>query len=1159
MTEERQATEAASCGGGEALLIANRAEIAVRIAATAADLGMATVAVHPADDAACLHVSRCDRSVEIPGIGARAYLDAAALVRAARDSRCSMLHPGYGFLAESESLALACEAGGVNFVGPSAEILALFGDKSRALELARRVGVATLDPAIGEFDTVDELVEAVVAHLSDPEVATPLLIKARAGGGGRGLALVRPTDSAATVAGAAGRCAGEAQAAFGDGGLYVERYLGSARHIEVQILGDRHGSVVALGERECSLQRRRQKLVEIGPVPGIHPRLRERIVEDALSLARACHFDNLGTFEFLVDVSASDGRLEEGCPHYFIETNARIQVEHTVTEETTGLDLVALQLQVASGATLGELGLDPEAPPPASGFAIEARINTEILEPDGKVVPTAGKIVRLDLPGGPGVRVDTHAYDGYPVHPGFDSLLAKVVVRSSGADFGVAARRLRRALAAVRIDGVGTNTALQSALAARPEMEAGMFTTTFVADHISALAPAAAERSPVESSGSGTDVDRAPGRAGAELASDDPLAVLDYGRSAPPGGAGPGGGGSAGEEADESSEAVPAPLQGTIVEVLVGVGDEVSLGRELLVMEAMKMQHAVTAPVAGVVTGVSVEAGQAVMAGHHLITLAPAQVEETDIEGPVEIDPDRIRPDLAEVVERHRLGLDEARPDAVEKRRRTGRRTARANLAHICDEGSFVEYAPLVVAAQRKRRSLEELMVRTPADGMVAGIGDINGALFGPERSRSVIVAYDYTVLAGTQGHENHRKKDRIFALAARRGLPVVLFAEGGGGRPGDTDGVGIAGLDGPAFHLFAKLSGQVPLVGITTGFCFAGNAALLGCCDVIIATEGSNIGMGGPAMIEGGGLGVFRPEEVGPMSDQVPNGVVDIAVADEGEAVEAARKYLSYFQGPLSEWEAPDQRLLRQAVPEDRLRAYDIHTVIEGLADIGSILELRPSFGPGLVTSFIRIEGRPMGVIANNPLHLSGAIDSDAADKASRFMALCDAFDLPILSLCDTPGIMVGPEVEKTALVRHASRMFVTGASIAVPFMTIVTRKGYGLGAMAMAGGGFRAPLFTVAWPTGEFGGMGLEGAVKLGYRRDLEAIADPAERRALYEEMVQRMYDHGKALSAATHFEIDDVIDPADSRRWILSALTPPLPDQPPAGRRRPFVDTW
>jgi acetyl-CoA carboxylase carboxyltransferase component len=387
----------------------------------------------------------------------------------------------------------------------------------------------------------------------------------------------------------------------------------------------------------------------------------------------------------------------------------------------------------------------------------------------------------------------------------------------------------------------------------------------------------------------------------------------------------------------------------------------------------------------------------------------------------------------------------------------------------------------------------------------------------------------------------------------------LVFFTEGGGGRPGDTDAPGVAGLDCMAFNLFGGLSGLVPLIGINSGRCFAGNAALLGCCDVVIATANSSIGMGGPAMIEGGGLGVFRPDEVGPMRVQVPNGVVDIAVADEAEAVRVAKQYLSFFQGAIAPADHTDQRALRAIVPENRLRVYDVRSVVETLADRGSVLELRRHFGAGMVTSFIRIDGRPLGLVANNPAHLAGAIDSDGADKAARFMQLCDAFDIPLLFLCDTPGIMVGPEVEKTALVRHCCRMFVTGASLTVPFFTIVLRKSYGLGAQAMAGGSHKAPLFTVAWPTGEFGGMGLEGAVKLGFRKELAAIEDAAERKQLFDHMVARAYEHGKALNTATHFEIDDVIDPADSRRWILNALRSAPPAPPRIHKKRPCIDTW
>ena len=497
------------------------------------------------------------------------------------------------------------------------------------------------------------------------------------------------------------------------------------------------------------------------------------------------------------------------------------------------------------------------------------------------------------------------------------------------------------------------------------------------------------------------------------------------------------------------------------------------------------------------------------------------------------------------MVAAHAVGSDEQRPEAVERRRSRGQRTARENVADLVDEGTFVEYGSLAVAAQRRRRDLDDLARSTPADGLVGGVGRIDGR-------PAVVMSYDYTVLAGTQGFQNHRKKDRLFEVAARQQLPVVLFAEGGGGRPGDVDAPGVTGLDCMAFALFAELSGLVPLVGVASGYCFAGNAALLGCCDVVIATESSSIGMGGPAMIEGGGLGRVPPGDVGPFEVQWANGVIDIAVPDEAAAVDAARRYLSYFgEQPEREWTCADQAVLRTLVPENRVRVYDVRAVIDALADAGSVLELRRGFAAGMITALVRIEGRPVGVVANDPTHLGGAIDADGADKAARFMQLCDAYDLPLLFLCDTPGFMVGPEIERQAQVRHVSRMFVTGANLTVPFGTIVLRKGYGLGAQAMAGGSFKAPLFCVSWPTGEFGGMGLEGAVRLGFRKELEAITDDAEREALFEQMVARMYEVGKGLHVATHFEIDDVIDPADSRRWITSAFA--AAPKPAAPRRQ------
>jgi acetyl-CoA carboxylase carboxyltransferase component len=601
---------------------------------------------------------------------------------------------------------------------------------------------------------------------------------------------------------------------------------------------------------------------------------------------------------------------------------------------------------------------------------------------------------------------------------------------------------------------------------------------------------------------------------------------------------------------------VRSPLTGTVVSVEAGPGDAVAAGAVLVVLESMKMEHVVAADVAGVVRAVRAAVGATVAPGDVLVELeegaAPAAAGPETGPGAAAGAAAGPRADLAEVVARHEGTLDAARPEAVARRRRTGQRTARENVEDLVDPGTFVEYGPLLIAAQRRRRSVDDLVRSTPADGLVAGIGRVGGR-------PAAVLSYDYTVLAGTQGTYNHEKKDRLFEVIERLRLPVVFFAEGGGGRPGDTDVPGVAGLDVMAFHLWARLSGLVPMVGITSGRCFAGNAAILGCCDVVVATEGSNIGMGGPAMIEGGGLGVFAPEEVGPLPVQVANGVVDVAVGDEAEAVAVARRYLSYFAGPVDGWSCADQALLRDVVPENRLRVYDVRRALALLADEGSVLELRAGFAPGVVTALARIEGRPIGVVANNPAHLGGAIDAVGSDKAARFLQLCDAFDLPLLFLCDTPGFMVGPASEEEAAVRHMSRLFVTGANLSVPFGTIVLRKAYGLGAQAMAGGSLKAPLFCVAWPTGEFGGMGLEGAARLGFRRELEAIEDPAEREEAFNRIVADMYDRGRALNAAPYFEFDDVIDPADSRRWVATAFAAAPPPPPRTGKKRPFIDTW
>ena len=566
-------------------------------------------------------------------------------------------------------------------------------------------------------------------------------------------------------------------------------------------------------------------------------------------------------------------------------------------------------------------------------------------------------------------------------------------------------------------------------------------------------------------------------------------------------------------------------------------------GDLLVILEAMKMEHEVRATFAGRLGEVFFAAGELVESGALLARIEPLGATAAQpVSVTAEITPlaaSGLRGDLQRTLDRHVPTQDASRPEAVARRHALGLRTARENITDLCDEDSFMEYGALAVAAQRSRRSEEDLVRNTPADGMVTGIGSINGDLFGPEASRAVVMAYDATVLAGTQGMRNHQKTDRMLGIALQNKLPVVLFAEGGGGRPGDTDMPIVAGLHVGTFASFARLNGRVPVIGVAAGRCFAGNAALLGCCDVIIATRGSNIGMGGPAMVEGGGLGVFKPEQIGPAGVQHGNGVIDVLVDDEAEAVAAAQHYLSFFQGTVQAFTAPDALALREVVPENRLRVYDIRAAIDGIADAGSVLALRTGFGQGIHTALARIEGRPVGILANNPQHLGGAIDADAADKAARFMQLCNAHGLPLISLVDTPGFMVGPQTEAQAQVRHVSRMFIAAAHLRVPFFSVVLRKGYGLGAMAMTAGSFHAPAFNVAWPTGEFGAMGLEGAVKLGYRKELEAQPEGPQREALYEALVAQQYDKGSALNMATTLEIDAVIDPAQTRDWLVRGL--------------------
>ncbi|MGN0096977.1 MAG: carboxyl transferase domain-containing protein [Corynebacterium sp.] len=1084
---------------GVTVLVANRGEIALRIIRTARELGLHTLAVYAQDDAAAPHVTAADDAVALDGAGPRAYLDRDAIVAAgvAHGGDRVLVHPGYGFLSEDPEFARACDRAGLTLVGPAAEVLDNCGDKSAARRLAESASVPVL-PATSGPSSLDEV-------LTFTEGRDGVMIKALAGGGGRGMRELRADGGAIdpdAVAAAYSACAAEAEAGFGDSSVFAEELLLDARHIEVQILGgtDRSGATVvrALGDRDCSVQRRHQKLLEIAPAPLLDDAVRRTVHEAAVRLGAAVDYRSAGTVEFLVS----------GDRAVFLEMNPRLQVEHTVTEETTGTDLVALQLLIALGTATDDLDLPDGvtatgardtavsgSPAAATGTAIQARVNMETMSTDGSTTPSSGTLRLFAPPAGPGIRVDTFGRTGLTPSPRYDSLLAKVIAHTRTGGLDTAARKTADALAEFTVDGVATNAAFLRAVLDDEEFRAGAVPTSYLARRLPDLVETAAAYPSAT----------APAPEDTTLRS---AAVPDL---------------------EPGEITLDAPMTGVVVQA-VDDGTAVTADAEVILLEAMKMHHGVTAGQDVTVSRILVSAGDTVVAGDPVAVLRPG-TSGADTAAAEAVDLDATRDDLTLIRDRHAGVLDEARPEAMTKRHGRGRRSARENIEDLVDEGSFVEYGALAVAAQASRRSEEDLIANTPADGMVTGVATIDGR-------ETAVLSYDYTVLAGTQGMRNHAKTDRIIDVATRRGIPLVLFAEGGGGRPGDTDVVGV-GLDVGTFRSLASLNGKVPLVAVVSGRCFAGNAALAGVCDTIIATPDANIGMGGPAMIEGGGLGAHRPEDIGPVEIQRHNGVIHLPADDEAHAVALARQYLSYFGASgTGDWEAPDPRLARHVVPENRLRAYDMRAAIDAVADVGSVLELRPDYATGAVTALIRVEGQPYGVVANAAGSLGGAIDAVASDKFTDFLTLCEAHRLPVVSFCDTPGFMVGPESEKEATVRRFGRMFVAGAKLTVPTGTVILRKAYGLGAMAMAAGSFRASQFTVAWPTGEIGAMGLEGAVRLGYRKELAAV-DGADRDALFDSLLADAYAKGRAVNAAMTFELDDVIDPADTRAWIRTLV--------------------
>jgi acetyl/propionyl-CoA carboxylase alpha subunit/acetyl-CoA carboxylase carboxyltransferase component len=1057
------------------VLIANRGEIAVRIARALSDLGIESVAVHAEDDSASLHIVKADKAVPLPGGGVAAYLDGEAIIAAAQSVGADAVHPGYGFLSENAGFARACAAAGITFIGPDPDTLDRLGDKAAARRLAAESGVPLAEGTLGAVSR-DEAA-AFMARL----LGRPAMVKALAGGGGRGMRVVERVEELPEAFRSA---AAEARAAFGSGDLYVEEFIPRARHIEVQVAGDRTGAVVHLYERECSLQRRHQKLIEIAPAPGLAPDLRQRICAAAVTLAKAAGVVTLTTVEFLVD--------EAGGRFVFMEANPRLQVEHTVTEEVTGIDLVQTQIALAAGQSLSALGLS-QGGISLSGMAAQARVNMERTTADGQVLPTGGILTAFDPPTGPRLRVDTFGYQGYQASASFDSLLAKVIAVAPSGRWPDTRRKLDRALSEFRIEGVVTNRDGLRLILADEDVAAGRFDTTLVErKHLLSASPGGLRNrfaaSAARETGIATDA------------------------------AGPAG-----------TNAVLSPTGGRLVSLHVAIGDAVVAGQVVAVVEAMKMEHSVTAAFAGHVRECAARGGDAVIADQPLVWIEPADIEAGG--AVTEAEDDGMAAAIATVRSHHQALLDAERPEAAQKQHARGALTVRERIAGLCDTGSFQEFGGLI--------RNEKVENAAPADGVVTGTARIDG--------RPVMVmAQDFTVFGGSSGHLGGDKMERAAAIARRQGLPVVMLLDGGGHRIQDGQSSRAYASAVRIFHDFAEMSGWVPMVSAVLGAGFAANTNYSAMADLVVMVRGqSTMGLAGPALVKAGTGEVTTADALGGTSVQVDRqGLADLGVANEQDAFAAIRRFLSYLPSnagiapPLaSDWAEPVvQKPLESIVPANTRRAYDMRDVVSAIADADSIFELKPTFAANVLTSFARIGGRPVGIIANQPLVQGGMLDAWACEKAAHFIALCDAYGLPLIYLADIPGLSIGSGAEATTLGRRSAKMLFELGHASVPRISIILRKGYGLGYLAMAGGRSFDADGCFAWPTAEICAMSVEGSVDVAYRSTYERAENPAAKR---QELIQAIRAQISPIKAAEGFGIDDVIEPGETRARILEIL--------------------
>ncbi|ORY41084.1 carbamoyl-phosphate synthase L chain ATP-binding protein [Rhizoclosmatium globosum] len=1070
------------------VLIANRGEVAARISSACTSLGI-------------------EHKVMDEEGGPSSFVDIESIATLASTFGHSHVHAGIGFLSESAALAAELRRRGIAFVGPSGDVLALVGDKAKAKDLARECGL----PVAADSGPCVSIGDALSFYA---KLNKSVMVKALSGGGGRG---IRVVHSKSDLPEAFVTCQREALTSFGNGAVFLEEYIAHAKHIEIQIVGDQFGNVAHLGDRECSLQRKNQKLIEVAPSPSLSPTLRSRLIESALILARKCNYQNLGTVEFLVPISPQSHTND----FYFLEVNPRLQVEHTVTEEIYGIDLLFPACAFRSDCICGGLVCHTK-----KAFAIQCRVNAETYSKgaDGSlfVSPSTGAIMHFSPPLGRNVRVDTLACVGMNVSAQYDSLLAKVIVsvESFGNHhsnlFSTCVETARRALVQFQLIGVDTNIDLLYALLGVRDVAKGLsdVDTGFVERWLE---------------DAGYTIPAAPGRSKQALIhrlNTEEKSFKDREKDIRENGWTP----------------IHIPLTGTIEQLAIKDGDSVAKGQEIAIILPMKMEHVVRSPCSGIIQAVYVTPKETVSINTVIASILPSLDSQSSsllsTQNTQEIQATN-RTDLEESNLRHSFTLDASREKVISKLHSKNLLSAREKIALLCGNNTFFEYNALAIAAQRTRRSIKDLIANTPADGFITGISQLNVS-----NIPFAAFAYDVTVLAGTQGFWNHKKLDRLLDVAIQRKLPLIAFCDGGGGRPGDVDALTVAhaGLDLESWSQMGALRRRSPCVGVVSGNCFAGNAALLGCCDLIIATKDSSIGMGGPAMVEGGGLGVYKANEIGPALQQSRNGTIDVLADTETEAAQWAKLFVELCspQPEPVKWECDhNQELLRSAIPLNSRRVYDIRaTVIGILIDTTTpLFELQRDYAPGIITALVRIEGIPIAIIANNASHNGGAIDHPGALKMSRFVSLCDRRRIPIITLCDTPGFMVGPEAEKSGQVKAFGDLFVAGESISVPVITIVLRKAVGLGAMAMALGSLHRPQCTVSWPTGEFAGMGVEGAVRLGFKKELKEAGKDAGK--LFERMVEEARVGGRAVNAGAFCEFDAVIDPKDTRKWIVQGV--------------------